>query len=85
MIHTLKGLIIPLILKHNFHDFVAPDEKFEYSQDMIDAFELLLQFKPLLDIMDATCSCNSVECLLNEFQKVNLVTEKHVKQLSSRR
>lgn len=61
------------------------DEKFEYSQDILDAFELLLQFTPLLDIMDTTCSCNYVECLLNELQKVNLVTEKQAKQISARR
>ncbi|XP_008553278.1 mediator of RNA polymerase II transcription subunit 24 [Microplitis demolitor] len=81
-------LKIPFILKELHATTVtpgSPEEKLEYSQDIVDAFELLLQFAPLLDIMDATCSCNSVECLLNELQKVNLVTEKHVKQLSSRR
>lgn len=61
------------------------DEKFEYSQDILDAFELLLQFTPLLDKMDSMCSCNYVECLLNEFQKVNLVTEKQAKQIGARR
>lgn len=61
------------------------DEKFEYSQDILDAFDLLLQFTPLLDIMDTTCSCNYVECLLNELQKVNLVTEKQAKQIGARR
>ncbi|CAD6227827.1 GSCOCG00006285001-RA-CDS [Cotesia congregata] len=81
-------LKVPFILKELHATTVtpgSPEEKLEYSQDIIDAFELLLQFAPLLDIMDATCSCNSVECLLNELQKVNLVTEKQVKQLSSRR
>ena len=61
------------------------DEKLEYSQDILDAFELLLQFTPLLDIIDSTCSCNYVECLLNELQKVNLVTEKQAKQISGKR
>ncbi|KAK0084500.1 hypothetical protein PV325_006922 [Microctonus aethiopoides] len=80
-------LKVPFILKelHAATLNTGQEEKLEYSQDILDAFELLLQFTPLLDIMDATCSCNSVECLLNELQKVNLVCEKHVKQLSSRR
>ncbi|XP_034934467.1 mediator of RNA polymerase II transcription subunit 24 isoform X2 [Chelonus insularis] len=81
-------LKIPFILKE-LHvaslNASGQEDRFEYSQDIVDAFELLLQFTPLLDIMDATCSCNSVECLLNELHKVNLVSERHVKQISSRR
>lgn len=65
--------------------YFAGDEKYEYSQDILDAFELLLQFTPLLDIVDITCSSNCIEHLLNELQKVNLVTEKQAKQLSARR
>ncbi|XP_029178251.1 mediator of RNA polymerase II transcription subunit 24-like [Nylanderia fulva] len=78
-------LKVPLILKELHAATLNSDEKFEYSQDILDAFELLLQFTPLLDIMDSTCSCNYVECLLNELQKVNLVTEKQAKQISARR
>jgi len=73
------------VLYFYFLTAVAGDEKFEYSQDILDAFELLLQFTPLFDIMDTTCSCNCVECLLNELQKVNLVTEKQAKEISARR
>lgn len=70
----------------NFSYFVSTgEEKYEYSQDILDAFELLLQFTSLLDMMDTTCSCNCVECLLNELHKVNLVTEKQAKHLSARR
>ncbi|KAG7210795.1 hypothetical protein KM043_012286 [Ampulex compressa] len=78
-------LKVPVILKELHATNLIGDDKLEYSQDILDAFELLLQFTPLLDVMDTTCSCNSVECLLNELQKVNLVTEKQAKQLSSRR
>ncbi|XP_072761357.1 mediator of RNA polymerase II transcription subunit 24-like [Anoplolepis gracilipes] len=78
-------LKVPLILKELHAATLNGDEKFEYSQDILDAFELLLQFTPLLDIMDSTCSCNYVECLLNELQKVNLVTENQAKQISARR
>ncbi|KYQ58998.1 Mediator of RNA polymerase II transcription subunit 24 [Trachymyrmex zeteki] len=78
-------LKVPHILKELHVANLNGDEKFEYSQDILDAFELLLQFTPLLDIMDTTCSCNYVECLLNELQKVNLVTEKQAKQIGARR
>ncbi|XP_046388735.1 mediator of RNA polymerase II transcription subunit 24 [Ischnura elegans] len=56
-----------------------------FSQDVVNAFELLLQYTPLLDVIDAKCSCSVVECLLNELAKVGLVTETHVKAYSSRR
>ncbi|XP_012223236.1 mediator of RNA polymerase II transcription subunit 24 [Linepithema humile] len=78
-------LKVPVILKELHTASLSGDEKSEYSQDILDAFELLLQSTPLLDIMDTTCSCNCVECLLNELQKVNLVTEKQAKEISSRR
>ncbi|KYM99981.1 Mediator of RNA polymerase II transcription subunit 24 [Cyphomyrmex costatus] len=74
-----KNLILHLCV------FIGDEKSLEYSQDILDAFELLLQFTPLLDIMDTTCLCNYVECLLNELQKVNLVTEKQAKQISARR
>ncbi|KAI4498103.1 hypothetical protein M0802_006927 [Mischocyttarus mexicanus] len=78
-------LKVPVILKELHNATLSGDDKYEYSQDILDSLELLLQFTPLLDIMDTTCSCNCIECLLNELQKVNLVTEKQAKQLSSRR
>ncbi|XP_033301572.1 mediator of RNA polymerase II transcription subunit 24 isoform X2 [Bombus bifarius] len=78
-------LKVPLILKELHVAHTNADDKLEYSQDILDAFELLLQFTPLLDIVDTACSCNSIECLLNALQKVNLVTEKLTKQLSGRR
>ncbi|KAL0268602.1 UNVERIFIED_CONTAM: hypothetical protein PYX00_010471 [Menopon gallinae] len=57
----------------------------EYSQDIVDSFDLLLQLTPLLDIMDSKCNCNFVECLLNELLKVNLINSKHVSQINDKR
>lgn len=57
----------------------------KYSQDIIDAFEMLLQHTPLLDVTDLKCSCNCLECLLNELAKLNLVSETHLKYFSSKR
>ncbi|XP_011688763.1 PREDICTED: mediator of RNA polymerase II transcription subunit 24 [Wasmannia auropunctata] len=82
-------LKIPQILKELHIANLNGDEKFEYSQDILDVFELLPQFTPLLDRIDTSTSnnfaCNYVECLVNELQKVNLLTEKQAKQISSRR
>jgi hypothetical protein len=60
-------------------------EKLEFSQDVVDALELLLQYTPLLDIMDAKCSCNCIECLLKELLRNGLVTESHVSHFTSKR
>ncbi|PSN33113.1 hypothetical protein C0J52_23117 [Blattella germanica] len=60
-------------------------EKLEYSQDVVDALELLLQYTPLLDIMDAKCACNCLECLLKELLRNGLVTENHVSHFTSKR
>uniref|UniRef100_A0A453YNN8 Mediator of RNA polymerase II transcription subunit 24 n=1 Tax=Anopheles funestus TaxID=62324 RepID=A0A453YNN8_ANOFN len=50
-----------------------------YSVEVLEAFELLMQDGPVLDYMDMKCSCNIVECLLKEIVKHNLLTETHVK------
>jgi len=60
-------------------------EKLEFSQDVVDALELLLQYTPLLDILDAKCSCNCIECLLKELLRNGLVTESHVTHFTSKR
>ncbi|XP_020300411.1 mediator of RNA polymerase II transcription subunit 24 isoform X2 [Pseudomyrmex gracilis] len=78
-------LKVSLILKELHAASLNGDEKFEYSQDILDAFELLLQFTALLDMVDNKCTCNSVDSLLNELQKVNLVTEMQAKEINSRR
>ena len=97
-LHSVVGLLneshwgafiflkVPLIIKElHTNSLNNSEEKFKYSQDVLDAFELLLHFSPLLDKIDATYLCNTVECLLNKLQKLNLVTEEQNKQLSSRR
>ncbi|XP_008208388.1 mediator of RNA polymerase II transcription subunit 24 [Nasonia vitripennis] len=79
-------LKLPQILKElHASTLSGENESFEYSQDVLDAFELLLRYTPLLDKMDIIWAGNSVQFLLNELQKVNLVTEKQTIQISSRR
>uniref|UniRef100_A0A182JVK1 Mediator of RNA polymerase II transcription subunit 24 n=1 Tax=Anopheles christyi TaxID=43041 RepID=A0A182JVK1_9DIPT len=50
-----------------------------YSVEVLEAFELLLQDAPVLDYMDMKCACNVLECLLKEMVKHKLLTETHVK------
>lgn len=57
----------------------------EYSQDIVDSFDLLLQLTPLLDIMDSKCNCNFVECILNELLKINLINKGHVTLINEKR
>lgn len=66
----------------------GPDEKSpngEYSEDVVEALEMLTEHSPLLDNLDVKCSCNCLECLLNELIKLQLVTDKHVKYFMGKR
>jgi mediator of RNA polymerase II transcription subunit 24 len=40
---------------------------------------------PILDFMDTKCACNTIECLLTEMKKQNLVNDKHIKHYSAKR
>lgn len=72
-------------LYHFYIIFSGPDDKNDYSQDVVDALELLSEHTPLLDNLDVKCSCNCLECLLNELIKLSLVTDKHIKYFVSKR
>lgn len=39
----------------------------------------------MLDYLDTTCSCNTIEYLLNELTKHNLINEQHAKKFASHR
>lgn len=78
-------LKVPQII-HQLHGAVrTPDEKMEYSPEIIESFELLLQATPLLDILDSKCSCNCVQSLLEGLLKLNLVSEQHLTYFSQKR
>lgn len=51
---------------------------------MVSALEMLVD-DPMLDLLDTTCSCNTLEYLLNELAKHNLINAQHVQQFASRR
>ncbi|KAF5303943.1 hypothetical protein FQA39_LY01728 [Lamprigera yunnana] len=52
---------------------------------VVSAIELLLQHTPLIDAMDARCSCSCLECLLGELEKARLLTEAQVEMFLQRR
>lgn len=76
---------IPHILKQIHIMSIDYDEKMDYSPDIIEAFEMLLSGSPIIDLMDTKCSCNTVECLLNEMMKQNLVNEESIKHFADKR
>lgn len=69
-------LKVPHILQQLHNTNKGGEE--EFSQDVVDSLELLMQFSPLLDTMDARCSCNNLECFLSELSKLKLVSDMHV-------
>lgn len=57
----------------------------EFSQDVVEALELLLQFTPLLDIIDAKWPSSCVDSLLAALMKVGLILDEHSKKYSNMR
>lgn len=56
----------------------------EYSPDVVKALDTLID-DPTLDYLDTTCGCNTIEYLLKELNKHNLITAQHVQQYASQR
>lgn len=55
------------------------------SSMIVSAVEQLLHHAPLVDAMDARCSCSCLECLLGELAKVRLLTDAQVQTLLLKR
>lgn len=56
----------------------------EYSPDVVKALDTLID-DPTLDFLDTTCACNTIEYLLNELAKHNLITAQHAQQFAAQR
>lgn len=56
----------------------------DHSPDVVKALETLID-DPMLDYLDTNCACSSIEYLLNELAKHNLINAKHVQQFASQR
>lgn len=65
------------------YKFIDP-QKNEYSAEVVAALEMLID-DPMLDYLDTSCACNTIEYLLNELAKHNLITAQQVQQFASKR
>ncbi|XP_041982697.1 mediator of RNA polymerase II transcription subunit 24 [Aricia agestis] len=78
-------LKLPKIIQyiHNMCGTTGKDS--EYSIEVVEAFEILLQSTSLLDIVDAKNSCNCVTSLLENLVKLNVVSETHLAYFNQKR
>ncbi|XP_053554150.1 mediator of RNA polymerase II transcription subunit 24 isoform X1 [Bombina bombina] len=63
---------------------ISPGEK-DFSEEMNCAFEYLLKLTPLLDKADQRCNCDCVGLLLQECNKLGLLTDHHLENLTAKR
>ncbi|CRK99434.1 CLUMA_CG012704, isoform A [Clunio marinus] len=76
---------LPLILKQIHLQTKTSDDKMDFSEDVIKAFEMLMECTPIVDLMDTTFQCNSIECFLVELMKHNLISEDNFKKIVDKR
>ncbi|XP_030196271.1 mediator of RNA polymerase II transcription subunit 24 isoform X1 [Gadus morhua] len=61
------------------------DKGQEFMDDVNVAFEYLLKLTPLLDKADQRCNCDCLNMLLQECNKLGLLSDSHAANLSSKR
>lgn len=77
---------VPQILKQlNLQTKNVDDKSLDFSEDIVKAFEMLMECTPILDLLDTTFQCNSIECILLELMKQNLINEENCKRIVERR
>ncbi|XP_049886112.1 mediator of RNA polymerase II transcription subunit 24 [Pectinophora gossypiella] len=78
-------LKIPQVIHylHNLCGTTSTDG--EFSVELVEAFEKLLQSTPLLDIVDTKNSCNSVVSLIEPLVKLNVLLESHLAYFNQKR
>ncbi|KAG8446743.1 hypothetical protein GDO86_014269, partial [Hymenochirus boettgeri] len=57
----------------------------DFNEDMNCAFEYLLKLTPLLDKADQRCNCDCVSLLLQECNKLGLLSEPNLENLAAKR
>ncbi|CAG9567933.1 unnamed protein product [Danaus chrysippus] len=78
-------LKLPQVI-HYLHNICGTTNKDgEYSTEVVEAFEKLLQSTPLLDVVDAKNSCNCVMSLLDPLVKLNVVAESQLAYFNQKR
>ncbi|CAH0402327.1 unnamed protein product [Chilo suppressalis] len=78
-------LKIPQVM-HYLHNMCGTTNKEnECSVELVEAFEMLLQSTPLLDIVDTKNSCNSVMSLIEPLVKLNVLSDSHLSYFGQKR
>lgn len=57
----------------------------DYSVELVEAFDILLQSAPLLDILDTKCSCNCIISLLESLVKMSVISEVQLNYFNQKR
>lgn len=77
---------VPLILKQLHLQTKNVDDKLDFSEDIVNAFDMLMEgSSPILDLLDTTFQCNSIKCILVELSKQNLMNEENGKRIIDER
>lgn len=77
---------VPLILKQLHLQTKNVDDKLDYSEDIVKAFDMLMEgSSPILDLLDTTFQSNSIKSILVELSKQNLMNEENGKRIIDRR
>lgn len=80
---TFTFIKVPHIFKQ-IHAMTQGEKDLSHEiPDVISALEMLLEDSSILDFVDAKCACNTVEYMLNDWAKQNIVDEKHVKKYAA--
>lgn len=76
---------VPLAI-HCLHSRVGTVNKDgDYSTELGEGIELLLQSSPLLDTLDFKCSCNCIVSLLETFKKMGIISDSQFTYFSQKR
>lgn len=78
-------LKLPQILHALTGSNIVSSSDGDYNEDVAQSIQLLLQFVPLIDLMDTPASSNCIETLLSDLTKLKLLNEKHVAAYSKSR
>ncbi|KAF6207841.1 hypothetical protein GE061_016290 [Apolygus lucorum] len=70
-------LKLPQVLSALVGNNITPSPDGDFSEDIAEAVQLLLQFVPLIDLMDSPH--NFIEALLNDLIKLKLLNKSHIK------
>lgn len=78
-------LKVPQVILYTHNVYGTTNEEGDFSVELARAFEKLLQYTPLLDILDTKCSCNSLISLIESLVKLNVLTESHLAYFRQKR